>query len=491
MQGVKAREGKLFYRVSLEKLVPPDHFLRKLDEVISLEWVRRETRRYYSHTGRPSVDPVVLVKMLIIGYLYDIRSERRLVEEISLNLAYRWYVGYDLDEDVPNHSVFSKARRRFGKGLFVKIFREILKECVKAGLVTGETVFVDSTVVRADASMDSMVEVNLSPERYWRELDEEEKRRGTRGRKPTGDSQFVGKKSQGEIDVKKMGRRRRRRKSVYLLKRSKTDPDATFHFRPGIGGFFSYKAHFSTTREGIITGVCVSPSSDHDTVKLQEMIRGHTLGAGFPKSVVADSMYGTEEALGYLQNLGIATYIQPMGTKNRPGFLPKEEFKYDEEKDCYICPAGAVLRRKKKSRKTHQVRYAANKEDCAGCPLKDRCVSSKTGARMVTRYDSDYRERAKKWCSTSRGKRLLILRKTVIEGVIAQAKFLHGLGRAKYRGLWRVEIQALLTATVINMKKLVEERGRRASKSAWERGYLTAACHPKNFSPKTLFLCGL
>ena len=153
-------------RINLDDLVPSDHLLRTLERLISFDWVRDKTRKYYSHTGKPSVDPTVLVKMLIIGYLYDIRSERRLVEDVSLNLAYRWYVGYDIDEKIPDHSIFTKARKRFGKELFVQIFEDVLKSCIKAGLVSAKEILIDSTIVRADASMNSIVEVALSPEQY-------------------------------------------------------------------------------------------------------------------------------------------------------------------------------------------------------------------------------------------------------------------------------------------------------------------------------------
>jgi transposase len=173
-------------RINLDDLVPSDHLLRTLERLISFDWVRDKTRKYYSHTGKPSVDPTVLVKMLIIGYLYDIRSERRLVEDVSLNLAYRWYVGYDIDEKIPDHSIFTKARKRFGKELFIQIFEDVLKSCIKAGLVSAKEILIDSTIVRADASMNSIIEVNISPEEYWRKLDESEIPNSPRGRKPKG-----------------------------------------------------------------------------------------------------------------------------------------------------------------------------------------------------------------------------------------------------------------------------------------------------------------
>ncbi|GAI27638.1 unnamed protein product, partial [marine sediment metagenome] len=171
MQGKKEFKQRIYYNINLDSLVPENHLLKRLEKLLSFDFVRDITRDYYSHTGKPSIDPVVLVKMLLVGYLFDIRSERKLVEEISLNLAYRWYIGYDLDEEIPNHSIFSKARVRFGKKLFLDIFEKILVRCIKLGLVSSEGMLIDSTIVRANASDGSMVEINLSLGQYWKRLD--------------------------------------------------------------------------------------------------------------------------------------------------------------------------------------------------------------------------------------------------------------------------------------------------------------------------------
>lgn len=149
-------------------MVPDNHLLKRIGKLIYFEFVSDKTKSYYSHTGKPSINPIVLVKILLIGYLFNIRSERKLIEEISLNLAYRWYIGYDLDEAIPDHSIFSKARARFGKKLFLDIFEEILKNAISLNLVSKDTILIDSTIVKANASIDSIVEVNLSPEQYYK-----------------------------------------------------------------------------------------------------------------------------------------------------------------------------------------------------------------------------------------------------------------------------------------------------------------------------------
>lgn len=298
MQGRKKFEGKIYYNINLDSMVPEDHLLKKLEKLVSFSFIREKTKTYYSHTGKSSIDPVVLVKMLLIGYLFNVQSERKLVEEISLNLAYRWYIGYDLDEDIPNHSIFSKARARFGKKLFSEIFTEILKLAVSYGLVSGKGMLVDSTIVKANASLNSMVEVNLSPEEYWRKLDESEIKNSPRGAKPKEDiSQQVGAHFDGKVDKSKIGKRRRNRKASYLKKRSTTDPDATLFYRRGMGNYLSYKAHVATDKNGFITSICASPSSLHDTGAVPDLIESHEKILGSPDWVCADTKYGLRRML--------------------------------------------------------------------------------------------------------------------------------------------------------------------------------------------------
>jgi len=457
MQGKKNFQPRLFYQINLADFIPQDHLLRKLEKVLDLNWIRKATREYCSHTGKPSVDPVVLVKMLLIGYLYDIRSERRLAEEMSLNLAYRWYTGYDLDEEVPDHSIFSKARKRFGQKLFLEVFNHILKQCLKAGLVKGDSLFVDSTLVKANASMSSLVEVKLSPEVHWRELESSEEVKGPRGRPPKEKmNQQIGRHFTGKMDLKKMGRRRRGRRVSYLNKRSPTDPDATVHYRPGIGASLSYKAHLTTEASGFITAVAVSSNAVHDTNMLPQLLPRHRKHVGNPHLIVGDSHYGSFEALSYLQDQGIRTVIPPIGPRNRPHHYPKTLFHYDKEQDLFICPRGKKLPRQCKSHRTNQIIYRAKKEECNLCPDRKRCIdSTRAIARQVTRYDGDQIEKAQVLYDSALGKELMKKRKTAIEGTFAQAKSFHGLKRAKFRGKEKMEIQLLLTAAVINLKKLL------------------------------------
>ena len=158
MMRIKQKESKLFYNFSLSGRVPNDHFLRKLEETIDLSFIHDLARPYYSHTGQPSVDPVVLLKMMLIGYLYDITSERKLAQELKVNLAFMYFLGYDIDEETPNHSVLSKARRRFGARIFEEFFERLVEKCKSRGLIQAEKAFIDSSLIPANASLFSIVD---------------------------------------------------------------------------------------------------------------------------------------------------------------------------------------------------------------------------------------------------------------------------------------------------------------------------------------------
>ena len=446
MQGKKEFSQRIYYNINLDSLVPEDHLLRRLEKLVSFDFIRGITKSYYSHTGKPSIDPVVLVKMLLVGYLFDIRSERKLVEEISLNLAYRWYIGYDLDEVVPNHSIFSKARVRFGKKLFLDIFEQILIKCMELGLVSKEGMLIDSTIVKADASIQSLVEVNISPEQYWKQLDKNQKPKKI----------LAGDFFTGEVDKNKIGKRRRDTNRISIRKKSTTDPDATLFYRPGAGSHLSYKAHIATDTNGIITAVSASPSSLHDIGAVPSLIESHEKMLGIPNWIAADTKYGSEECLKYLQDKNIKTAIRPETKSSKPDHFSKSRFKYDNSTDCYTCPNGKVLKRRAKNYTHNRIAYKSNKKDCNLCPVREKCISGKGNFRTVSHYDSPCYSKARGWYYSGYGRALYKLRGTVIEGIFGQAKVYHDMARSKFRGLAKVEIQFLLTATALNLKKMVK-----------------------------------
>lgn len=437
MQGSKSLEGQLFYQISLDQLVPPDHLVRRLEDVLDLSWIRKATAEAYSHTGRPSIDPVVVAKMMLLGFLYNISSERQLAREIQVNLAYRWYLGYDLNEAIPNHSVLSKARRRVGVEFFESLFGYVVTRCSEEGLIGGENLLIDSTIVAADASLDSISSLRYRPSEYFEQLEQT---------------------TEPEINKDdNLGHKRSRTNRTCDNRRSLTDPDATLFRRNGQSTKLAYKSHIAAdSHKGVITSVAVSPSSEDDTSAVPQLLEQHCDLLDKPKRVVTDSLYGSEECLGYLQNKNIDTVIKQRSGGNKHGCFDKSEFRYDSDEDIYICPAGERLRRTRTQKSNNKAYYNGGRETCRNCSLRDKCIGSTSpnSIRQVTRYDSPYSDRAKQLCSSPLGKRLLRLRQTCVEGLFGQAKSLHGLARARWRRLLNMHIQTLLTATVLNLKKL-------------------------------------
>jgi transposase len=270
MMGQRNFETKLYYQLSLDQLVPQDHLLRRIAEAVDFSFVRPLCRPYYSHTGQPSVDPVVIFKMLLLGYLYGITSERRLAEEVRLHLGYRWFLGYDIDLPTPDHSVLSKARARFGNDVFEEFFRQSIELCRQAGLMEEGPVYVDSTLMRANASVDSLApraEVArppLSVTEYLHRLDQDE------ATPPDEDPPASGPPSTGGPLL---------RPNQQL--QSRTDPEATLVNRPDFGRHLAYKAHVAVAgrRGQVITAAVATTGTEADEHLLARRCSGTIVGS--------------------------------------------------------------------------------------------------------------------------------------------------------------------------------------------------------------------
>lgn len=330
MQGSKACESKLFYQITLESLVPTDHLVRRLAGVVELGWVRTATAECYSNTGKPSVDPVVIAKMMILGFLYNITSERQLMREIQVNLAYRWYLGYDLDEAIPNHSVLSKARRRLGQDFFERLFASVLQLCRQSGLIDGSNVLIDSTLVKGNASVESITALKYTPSQYFKQLD-------ANCQLPDDDTGLSQKHHE-------LGSKRPRENRISDQKHSSTDADATLT-RKGKTTVLGYKTHVcADSHKGVITAVTVSTAAVDDTSAVPELLDKHKeVLDEMPRRAVADGAYGSQDCLAYIQDKGIETVIKKRSGGNKHGGYDKTSFAYDAITDIFTCPAGAQL----------------------------------------------------------------------------------------------------------------------------------------------------
>jgi transposase len=444
MQGKKNPEQKLFYTINLEDLVPKDHPVRLLSEVLDLNFLHQITKKYYSHEGKPSIDPVVIFKIYLLGYFFGISSERKLFRELQVNMAYRWYIGYDLDEEVPDHSILSKARQRFPEHVFATLFKRIVNLCKDAGLISGKYLFLDSSLVHADASRDSYKTKLRLAEEYLHEIAQEG--RGARG-------------FDGNVDPEKMGRRRYFPKKSDFI-RSKTDPDAFLASRPGKGAFPAYKAHISVDRKRkVILSVKGTYSNWDDMTGVHDLYT-HALFSlkKKPAYLVADSKYGGIEALKYFQDKNIRTCI-PIRYSNHPHTKYKNtKFILSEDRNYMTCPAG-----KKSTRKSisgYRKNYQWNKETCMNCSLRNKCTDSQTG-RLVSFYEHDYFTAAEEIVRSFEGQKLMRARKICVEGVFGEAKEFHLLRRCQYRGIGKFKIQLYLSSSVINLKRLIIESKKR------------------------------
>ena len=326
------------HMVTIEDLMPEGHFLRRLEAALDLGFVREETAHLYSRRyGRPPIDPVVLVKYLLVGFLYGIPSERQIEQRIQTDVALRWYLGLDLFDRVPDHSTISQLRRRkpsFRK-IFRRIFEEVVDQCVRAGLVTGRLVGTDSTHVKANASRASeeLVELTEEPGVYWERLDAyeeeglEELARRTGKRRPKRTKQ-----------LKKDSRHTKKRVS-------RTDPEAGHLNRPGKPRGPHYLSHQTVdTDHGIILGVTVTSGEVYDSVPFLDHLEGIHETVIPIQAAAADSAYDFPLAHRELEARGIAFFVRPQAPHDRAGTaFKRDSFTYDGEQDIYRCPNGKAL----------------------------------------------------------------------------------------------------------------------------------------------------
>ena len=436
------------HSLTIEDLVPEDHLLRKVERIMKWDFIYEAVRELYSNAvGRPSIDPVVLVKYLLVGFLYGIGSERRVEQEIEVNMAYRWFLGLDIGERVPDHSTISQNRkRRFnGTALFRQIFEEIVRQCMEAGLVEGKVILTDSTHVKANGSRcrNIKVEAEIETTDYMRRLDaaeaEERQRLEQAGKiKP----QRKSRASKGTA---------RREKTICA-----TDPDAGMLNRPGKPKGPHYLSHQSIDpSHGIIIDAAVTPGSANDSTPYLERIEYIRSHFGLPvQTVGADSAYGTTLIFKVLEDMHIQLYT--LGTTGGTTYqveLKRDDFLYDEEADQFICPQGKQLPLRSLERTEHNIcrLYRAQRADCQACPLYSQCVASSHYSRTVrvNIFEAAAKRQLSGGSPSERG-HILKLRQIWCEGAFAAQKARHNLRQLFRRGIEAAEDHCLLSAAAFN-----------------------------------------
>lgn len=447
--GENQRKEPMFYYVRIEDMIPADHLLRLVDKHVSFNFVRERVKHLYSHTGRPSIDPEILIRMLLIGYFYGITSERRLCEEVKMHIGYRWFVGLNLEDKVPDHSTFSKNRHeRFSESsFFQEIFDEIVKQCIDKGLLTGKHLTVDSTYIKADASFKSLepIVVDMSGREYIETLEKEntkEEEKKDRPWEPGEDYPHIGKKISNKTH------------------RSKTDPDARLSRKSFRATTDLYHAatYVMDNKSRVIIGADVGgPDLRTDSEKAIEQIRKAKWRYKImPESLGADKGYATGEFIHNVINEHIQPHIPILDYQrhNHKGIYSRKEFAVDQTRNIMICPEGKELRYWGIHKQSRQHVYRASTKDCGVCRLKQECTRDR--ARSVGHHIYEASIEKARQLNRSKEYRISQRMRKKIEELFGEAKDFMGLRRAKFRGQIFVREQVLMTAAAQNIKRLVK-----------------------------------
>jgi transposase len=481
MMGTKVRSFSPLPRdVSLEELVPSDHFYRRLEAEIDLSFVRDLVAPLYAGGGRPSVDPVVFFKLQLVMFFEDLRSERQLMRVVADRLSLRWYLGYDLHEPLPDHSSLTRIRERYGLEVFRGFFERIVEMCAEAGLVWGEELFVDSTTVRANAAKAALAP-RFAMHKHLDALFEEEAAEDPEKALPdaalpsAGDQELRTANSAREDFVSSAGRYGTESRTPNPNKISdrvanRTDPDACLIGQLRGTARMGYKAHYVVDggKARVILTALVTKADVKDNQPMLDLLWHTTFRWGLrPHHVTGDSVYGTIPNLKAVENAGIRAYMPAIDyTWGKRTLFRKDDFAYDRERDVYRCPAGEILRNTGARKKLGLTRYVADPEVCNSCPLKSKCTEGKSGRAVNRNFDEGYFERVKGYYVLEAYKKAMRKRKVWIEPMFAEAKQWHGMERVRLRTLERVNTEVLVTAAGQNVKRLLAFGPRRPPTTA-------------------------
>ena len=450
--------------VSLDQLVPEDHILRKIDNTVDFSFIYALVEeKYSSDTGRPSIDPVMLIKIPIIQYMFGIKSMRQTIKDIEVNVAYRWFLGLDFFDPVPHFSTFGKNyKRRFeGTDLFEQIFANILMQCMKYDLVDPSTVFVDATHVKAAANRKKAKKV-LVAKKAARFYDEQLKSeinadREAHGKNPLKDRDEDDNDDDSDSPSAPSG-------DLKEKKESTTDPESGWFHKGEHKEVFAYAVEAACDRHGWILGYSIHPGNEHDSKTfpaIYDKIKKFNPGA-----IVADAGYKTPAIAKMLIDDGVIPVFPYKAPMTKKGFFRKYEYVYDEHFDCYICPNNHILKYTTTNRDGYR-EYKSDPSICESCPYLSKCTQSKNHQKLVTRHIwQDYMDRCEDIRHTTGMKDLYDLRKETIERIFGVAKENHCMRYTQQRGKAKMAMKVGLTFACLNMKKLAKILTRRGKKYA-------------------------
>ena len=432
--------------VTYEVLIPKDHFLRLVEEAIDFSFINDLCAPLYcKDNGRPAIAPEILFRMLLVGYLYGIRSERRLEEEVNYNMAYKWFCKLGLTEHAPDHTTFTANRRRRFRdnNIAEKIFDEILRQAGTKGLVGGKILYTDSTHIKANANKHKKkaVIVEESPKAYMEALDEQiERDRESLGKKPF---------DRDSDDDNPPSR---------TVQQSTTDPESGQLHKEGKPDGFHYSEHRTVdSKNNIIVNVHVTAANVNDVEPIPEILEQINVRLGhMPEVMGLDAGYHCAQVCKQLADAGLQGVIGYRRHTHKGEHLGKYRFIYDSIENCYICPLKYKLKWRTTNRQGYR-EYWSDQDCCRSCPRRQQCFSEKASRRLVTRHVwQELLDMVDTYTKTPAGHQLYSWRKETIERSFADSKQLHGLRYARGRGLASMREQSFLTAAAQNIKKIAK-----------------------------------
>lgn len=442
MMGVQEQpQSSMFhFGVNLDKRIRSNHPLRKVNELIDFHFVYDEVKSFYGNNGNESVPPPVILKLMLLLVFYNVRSERELMETVPERMDWLWFLGYDLDATVPNHSVLSKARKKWGVDVFQSFFERIVLQCVQAGLVDGSKIFVDSSLIDANASNNSVLDTKNLKDQLHKNYKKLEARL-SEGNPSSCSSRYIEKKN-----------------SRYI---STTDPDAAIVNRgkPKL----SYQVHRAVDgKNEVITATDAAPGDINEAHLMLPLLEKHEATTGIKADiVVADSKYGTIDNFLACHDQGVKAHIPDLKgaalkrTRKRSIFTD-DQFVYDSQTDTYRCPAGKLLKCKSLHMQRESSDYGAPKKVCAVCELRDQCTRNKTGRTVKRHLRQDELNAMRERSRSPEAKRDIRTRQHLMERSFARSTR-YDFDHARWRGLWRMRIQELLICSIQNIQVLIKQ----------------------------------
>ena len=462
----KKREQMMMF--SMDDMVPQDHMLRLIDKAIDWRFIYDlVVDKYCVDNGRPSMDPVMLIKIPLIQYLYGIKSMRQTMKEIEVNVAYRWFLGLDMLEPVPHFSTFGKnyTRRFKDTDLFEQIFASILEDCMKYHLVDASTIFVDATHVKACANSKKMRKRVVKEQALWfeEELKQEINRdREQHNKKPLKDKDDDAPKPPSAGGGSSADGKEEIPEGVKTQKCSTTDSESGWFRKGEHKHVFAYAVQTACDCHGWILGYSVHPGNEHDSRTFKALY--DKLAVYKPEMLVMDAGYRTPAIARRLLEDGIEPLLPYKRPLTKDGFFKKYEYVYDEHYDCYICPTNEILSYSTTNRDGYR-EYKSKKEVCQSCPNLFQCTESREHVKVVSRHIwESYLERCEDIRHTLGNKEIYAQRKETIERIFGTAKEAHGFRYTQYIGKARMEMKVGLTFACMNLKKLARILARREEK---------------------------